>query len=140
MNNPSPYVKMQVLGAIEFAEGRTIRERIKKVNQTTFHDEEGNPYRFTWRTIDTWLYRYKLHGVTALEPKGRSDKGKTRKVSPEQVLEAIEQVLPCFRAAGATTKAHIMDLVSFSENADVVSAANEDYLAQVSMEFLEHLA
>jgi transposase InsO family protein len=107
MKNPSPYLKMQVLGAIEFAEGRTIRERIRRVSQTTFHDEEDRPYRFTWRTIETWLYRYKLHGVTALEPKGRSDKGKPRKVSPEQVQEAIDQVLPSFRTGGATTKAQI---------------------------------
>lgn len=45
----------------------------------------------------TWRLRYKKHGFTAICPKERSDKGKTRKVSPEQLLEAIEQVKPFFR-------------------------------------------
>jgi transposase InsO family protein len=35
--------------------------------------------------------------VTGVLPKPRSDKGKRRKVEPEKVLEAIEQVLPLFR-------------------------------------------
>lgn len=88
---------MKVLGAVEFAEGHSIRARIKAVSQQTFEDEDGHPHRFTWRTISTWLYRYKIDGTTAMIGKSRSDKGKTRKVSPEQLLEAIEKVLPRFR-------------------------------------------
>ena len=72
----------------------------------TFKDEDGNPHQFTWRTISTWLYRYKSRGVTAMTPKTRSDKGRTRKVSPEAVLEAIEQVLPLFRGKHPA-KAHL---------------------------------
>ena len=49
MKNSSPYLKMQVLGAIEFADGRTIRERIKKVSETDFHFgagfKKGGPMR-----------------------------------------------------------------------------------------------
>lgn len=45
----------------------------------------------------TWRLRYKKHGFTAICPRERSDKGKTRKISPEQLLEAIEQVKPFFR-------------------------------------------
>ena len=106
MKNPSPYLKMRVLGAVEFAEGPTIRDRIRSVSQMTFKDEDGNPHQFTWRTISTWLYRYKSRGVTAMTPKTRSDKGHTRKVSPEAVLEAIEQVLPMFRGKHPA-KAHL---------------------------------
>ncbi|MCC5807755.1 MAG: transposase [Opitutales bacterium] len=47
----------------------------------------------------TWRLRYKKHGFTAVCPKERSDKGKTRKVPPEQLLEAIEQVKPFFRGS-----------------------------------------
>jgi len=94
---PTAYLKMKVLGAVEFAEGTSIRQRIKTVSEQTFLDEDGQPHRFTWRTISTWFYRYKIDGTTAMINKTRSDKGKTRKVSPEQLLEAIEKVLPKFR-------------------------------------------
>jgi putative transposase len=80
---------MKVLGAVEFAEGASIRQRIKTVSEQTFVDEDGHPHRFTWRTISTWFYRYRIDGTTAMINKTRSDKGKTRKVSPEQLLEAI---------------------------------------------------
>jgi hypothetical protein len=97
MKNPTPYLKMRILGAIEYAKGKTIRERIKDVAHQTFTDEQGNPRRFTWRTISTWFYRYKKHGITGVEKKERSDKGKTRKITPEELLEAINIVLPQFR-------------------------------------------
>lgn len=85
MRNPTAYLKMRVLGAIDMAEGKTIRDRIKAVSQTTFTDEEGQPRQFTWRTISTWLCRYQKHGVTVMENKPRSDKGKIRKVPLEDV-------------------------------------------------------
>ena len=94
MKRVSPYLKMKVLGAVEFAPGKSIRERIKAVSEMVFTDEEGLPHRFTWRTISTWIYRYKSTGITAMQPQVRSDKGKTRKLTPEQVLEAVEQILP----------------------------------------------
>ena len=97
MRNPTEYVKMRVLAAIDMAEGKTITERIRQVSALTFEDEEGQRHRFTFRTIETWRLRYKKHGFTAMCPKARSDKGKTRKVSPERLLEAIEQVKPFFR-------------------------------------------
>ena len=85
---------MRVLGAIDMAEGKTIRDRIKAVSQMTFTDEEGRPRQFTWSTISTWLCRYQKHGVTVMENQPRSDKGKLRKVAPEDILEAIRQVRP----------------------------------------------
>ncbi len=97
MRNPTSYLKMRVLGAIDSAEGKTIRQRIKKVSEMIFIDEEGLQRRFTWRTISTWLYRYKVSGITGVQNKGRSDKGKTRKITPEELLEAINQVMPQFR-------------------------------------------
>ena len=94
MHNPSSYLKMRVLGAIDMAEGDSIVARIKAVSQTTFTDEDGQARQFTWRTIQTWYSRYKKHGLTALEIATRADKGKTRKVSAESLLEAIQKVLP----------------------------------------------
>ena len=97
MKFPSHYVKMKVLGAIDFAEGKSIRDRIKKVSEMTFEDERGRPCRFTWRTIETWRVRFRKHGVTGMLRQARADKGRHRKVSPERALESIEQVLPIFR-------------------------------------------
>ena len=62
----------------------------------TFTDEEGFARQFTWRTIETWLMRYRKHGVTALRPALRRDKGKPRKMKPEEIKEAIDAVLPRF--------------------------------------------
>ncbi|MFC1461357.1 DDE-type integrase/transposase/recombinase [Verrucomicrobiota bacterium] len=97
MKNPSPYLKMRVMGAIDLAQGKSIRARIKQVSKMTFEDEDGNQRRFTWRTIQTWFYRFKVSGITSMQSKPRSDKGKPRKVHPEKLLEAVEEVLPSFR-------------------------------------------
>jgi putative transposase len=94
MRNPTPYLKMRVLGAIDMAPGNSIQARIKAVSEMTFTDEDGHPRQFTWRTIQTWYSRYQKHGVTVMENKPRSDKGKVRKVVLEDVLEAIRQVRP----------------------------------------------
>jgi putative transposase len=106
VKHPSIYLKMKVLGAIDVAPGRTRDERVRNVAEMTFLDEEGNQYRFTWRTIQTWYYRYKNHGVTSMDTSPRADKGKPRKVTPEEVLEAINQALPHFRqqSHGHSTK------------------------------------
>lgn len=89
MKNPSSYLKMRVLGAIDYAQGKTIKERIKNLATQTFSDEDGHQRQFTWRTIQTWLYRYKSQGVTGVQPKARRDKGLPRKISPEELLEAL---------------------------------------------------
>jgi hypothetical protein len=94
MRNPTPYLKMRVLGAIDMAEGKTIRSRIQAVSRMTFTDEDGHPRQFTWRTIQTWYSRYQKHGVTVMENKPRSDKGKIRKVPLEDVAEAVQKALP----------------------------------------------
>ena len=96
MRHPSSYLKMRVLGAIESSPGKSIRERIKYVSGLTFVDEEEIPRQFTWRTISTWFYRYKIHGVTGIEASPRRDKGVPRKITPEELMEAINAALPAF--------------------------------------------
>jgi hypothetical protein len=49
----SSYLKMRVLGAIEGAPGETIIARIHHVSEQVFLDEDGQRFRFTWRTIQT---------------------------------------------------------------------------------------
>jgi len=96
MKQPSVYLKMRVLGAIDTAQGNTRHQRILNVAAMTFLDEDGNPRQFTWRTIQTWHYRYKNHGITGMTPQPRKDKGQARKVTPEELLEAINAARPHF--------------------------------------------
>ena len=92
---PSFELRLRVLNAVHDAPGDTMRERIKCVANRTFTDTlSGQPYRFTWRTISTWLYRHQKNGVATLENKTRSDKDATRKVRVSQLAEAIHEVLP----------------------------------------------
>jgi len=97
MKQPSVYLKMRVLGAVDTVEGRTRHERVHNVAALTFLDEEGHPRQFTWRTIQTWYYRYKNHGITGMTHQPRKDKGHVRKVTPEELLEALNAAKPHFR-------------------------------------------
>lgn len=97
MKNPSSHLKARILGAIDLAPGDTQEQRLKAVAEMTFMDEDGHPRQFTWRTIQTWWWYYRKHGVTHLETTPRKDQGTHRKLSPEDLLEIIEQVLPMFR-------------------------------------------
>lgn len=54
MRRVSPYLKMRVLGAIEYAPGMSIVARIRHVAQQPFTDENGVRFQVTWRTIQTW--------------------------------------------------------------------------------------
>ena len=105
MKQPSVYVKMRVLGAIDTAPGRTRHQRIHNVAAMTFLDEEGNSRRFTWRTIQTWFYRYKNHGITCMTNRSRKDKGQVRKVTPEELLEALTAARPHFHSQRTNKRA-----------------------------------
>jgi putative transposase len=105
MKQPSVYLKMRVLGALDSVDGRTRHERVHNVAAMTFLDEEGNPRQFTWRTIQTWHYRYKNHGITCMTNRSRKDKGQARKVTPEELLEAITAARPHFHNHTANKRA-----------------------------------
>lgn len=92
---PSFELRLRVLNAVHDAPGINMRERIKFVAGKTFADTlSGHQYRFTWRTISTWLYRHKKNGIATLENKPRSDKDSYRKVPVNQLAEAIHEVMP----------------------------------------------
>jgi putative transposase len=88
-------LRLRVLAAIDYAPGNSIRERIKAVAERSFLDaHRQHTYRFTWRTISTWLYRFKKDGITTLDAKRRSDRGVLRKVQLTELAEAIHEALP----------------------------------------------
>ena len=105
MKQPSVYLKMRVLGAIDTVQGRTRHQRVQNVAAITFRDEDGHPRQFTWRTIQTWFYRYKNHGITGMTPQPRSDRGRARKVTPEELLEALNAAKPHFHNQHANKRA-----------------------------------
>jgi putative transposase len=125
MKNPSSYLKMRVLGAIESAPGRTQAERVHNVAAMVFVDEYGEKRQFTWRTIYTWYYRYKNHGITGINPATRKDKGATRKISPEELLEAINRVKPYFRS-------HHYNKMSLYRKAIELGILQRDQIAQTT--------
>lgn len=95
MPNPSLEVRLRVLAAIDVAPGASIRARIIHASQQSYICPKNlHEYRFTWRTISTWLYRYKKDGITTMDKKTRSDKDTQRKVSLSQLAEAINDALP----------------------------------------------
>lgn len=89
-----PLVKMKVLNAIEFASDACIRDKIKKAAEIVYVDNDtGLNYQFTWRTISTWFYRYKLAGSEVFQHKKRKDIGAFRKISPEELANGISLAL-----------------------------------------------
>lgn len=94
-SKPPLELRLRVLSAIDYAQGDNIQARIKNVAQRTFTDEQaGGDFQFTWRTISTWLYRFKKHGITTLDNKTRSDKNSYRKVQVNELAEAISDIIP----------------------------------------------
>lgn len=92
---PSFELRLRVLSAVDYAPGNSIRSRIQAVSQRTFTDAATSiDHQFTWRTISTWLYRYKKHGVASLDNRTRSDKNQTRKVQVSELAEALNDILP----------------------------------------------
>jgi len=97
-SKPSIELRLSILSAVEYAEGKNIRERIKNTAKRTFVDHNTQEqYQFTWRTISTWLYRYKTKGVISMDSKTRSDKNTFRKIQPNELAEAIREVLPTLK-------------------------------------------
>ena len=92
---PPLEIRLSVLSAVDYAPGDTIRARIQSVATRTFVDKRTDKvYQFTWRTISTWLYRFKKYGITTLDNKTRQDKNTYRKIQPNELGEAINEILP----------------------------------------------
>ncbi len=95
VKKPPLELRLRVLSAIDYAPGNSIQARIKSVSKRTFKDEQTEcVYQFTWRTISTWLYRFKKNGITTLDNKTRSDKNSYRKVQVNELAEAINEIIP----------------------------------------------
>jgi len=65
-----------------------IGEEISRMSMQAYRIPESERHRIGKGTILEWLTRYKRQGFDGLLPKGRSDKGKLRKI-PETILEKV---------------------------------------------------
>jgi hypothetical protein len=96
--NPPLEMKLCVLSAVDYAPADYTRERIKSVSQRTFRDEySAHDYQLTWRTIESWSYSFKKHGITSMDMQTRSDKNAYRKVQLNELAKAINDILPTLR-------------------------------------------
>lgn len=88
-------LRLRVLSCVFDTLGSSLRERIQLIAARSFTDtSSGHSFQFTWRTISTWVYRHKKHGMLTLENKTRSDKDLYRKIQVNQVAQPINEVLP----------------------------------------------
>jgi transposase InsO family protein len=92
MARATPIVKMKIFAFIEQSPEPCIRDRIKSAARQTYTDDAtGCTYKYTWRSISTWYYRYKNDGSLSLSTRIRGDKGKPRKVSVEELAAGITE-------------------------------------------------
>ena len=88
-------MRLRVLATVDVVPGACIRAHIVHASQQSYVcTNTPHEYRFTWRAISTWLYRYKKDGITTMEKKTRSDKASQRKVQVAELAQAINEVLP----------------------------------------------
>ena len=83
MKQPSVSLKMRVLGAVDTAPGSTRHERIHHVAAMTFLDEDRQPTPVHLRTIQTWHYRYKNHGITGIPTSRARTRGTSARPLPK---------------------------------------------------------
>lgn len=59
----------------------------KRIAQKEFTLPDGTVKKFSYKTIEDWTTRYKRHGLEGLMPAVRSDKGTSRALSDEAILQ-----------------------------------------------------
>ncbi len=83
-----------------------LQERIMQKAQLTYDIPHSTKHRITESCIKDWLRRYRKYGKPGLMPKQRSDRGKSRVMSDEEVHVLCEYLLahPQLTATAAYTK------------------------------------
>lgn len=75
-----------VIGALTQAEldrGR-LREALEKLSQEKFRPPRAKTTRqYSVATLERWFYAYKKRGLSGLEPRRRSDRGRAQALTPE---------------------------------------------------------
>jgi transposase InsO family protein len=96
MNSTDIEKTHQTVALARFAAVSWIEEQIKNGNQLSFAlsqaaDRVWGQKKYAIPTLEEWIYLHRRHGFQGLLPRGRSDRGTIRSLSP-QVREALERV------------------------------------------------
>ncbi len=94
MKKESQIAQVQALALERFAFITQIQDLLRQgfplsvaLEQVSFRPmslPDGSQRLCARRTIEDWWYDYQRGGFSALEPKGRADKGQPRKLTPTQ--------------------------------------------------------
>jgi len=60
-----------------------LRPALKKLAQETYQDWRGRWRRIAYKTLEEWYYKYRNRGFEALKPRPRSDRNRSRALSPD---------------------------------------------------------
>jgi putative transposase len=69
-----------------------LKVALETVSWSSLLELEGKSQLVPRRTLEDWWYAYQRGGFAALHPKGRSDRGVPRVLTPEQERHILEQV------------------------------------------------
>ncbi len=77
--------RLGVLGPLMSArlEHGDVSAYVRQAAERLHRRPDGLEVRLSESTIEAWHYAYQHHGLAALMPKGRSDRGETRAIRPE---------------------------------------------------------
>lgn len=79
--------RSEIIGALtrrDLSRGE-LRAELEEISRRRFRPPESKTTRsFSVATLERWFYAYKKGGLVALHPKGRSDRGRGRDLTPEQ--------------------------------------------------------
>ena len=78
--HPMALFRLSVLGPLISREALLYGERkklLKYLSQQTYHIPNSQRVHISHKTIESWYYLWLHHGVDGLEPKTRTNKGKT---------------------------------------------------------------
>lgn len=59
-----------------------LKKKIRELSEKWYEHPERGWEQFAFKTIEEWLYLYRRFGLGGLEPQKRSDRGRSRSISP----------------------------------------------------------
>lgn len=94
-------------GLSKRARGKILRE----ISRTPVRSPSGATKRISLAALYRWIQRYRMAGLEGLEPRARADKGRPRRLLPQEVIQEALRLLGkdpemSFPFLWATLKAH----------------------------------
>ena len=91
--DPMAHFRFNVIAPVLCKEkGRTRNEQLRERAAVMFELPDGRRRRFSWMTLEDWLYRFERGGLPALCDNARRDRGIFRGI-PTEVCDEISRIL-----------------------------------------------